>query len=215
MDANVTLTTSVGWAARMARVPVVIPAPILTSISPGPWVTPSSSLYTSFTCSSSLVTSPRILTSGYDSPAHRPRSWWRRRPSVSGAQARCRCRGPRPPQSSRCDSESPPLPSQLLPASPPHLMVSNIRWWSHVTLCWLTLHLESDLGRVQGKGEQVGNTGRGAGSHQLHAQARPHGGGLGWTRLSWRLWKLEQKPEPFFRLKIGYCEVYCNLKCLC
>ncbi len=131
MDANVTLTTSVGWAARMARVPVVIPAPILTSISPGPWVTPSSSLYTSFTCSSSLVTSPRILTSGYDSPAHRPRSWWRRRPSVSGAQARCRCRGPRPPQSSRCDSESPPLPSQLLPASPPHLMVSNIRWWSH------------------------------------------------------------------------------------
>ena len=52
-----TLTTSVGWAARMARVPVVTPAPILTIISPGPAVTPSASLYTSFTCTTHAIIS--------------------------------------------------------------------------------------------------------------------------------------------------------------
>ena len=55
---------------------------------------------------------------------------------------------------------------------------------THYYMSLLTLHLESDLGCVQGEGEQVSNTGRRAGSHQLHPQARLDGGWLGRTRLT-------------------------------
>ena len=87
-----------------------------------------------------------------DSPSHRHRSWWRRRPSASGGQARGRCRARVLPLCARCDSEF--RPRRAPPHPPPRPRLEDTRvshWtWDHCSSPWTwSLTLAVSRGKVK------------------------------------------------------------------